>query len=143
MSKKTIQSLEKLNKLKRFQLDEKRQALLAMQAKLQEMNQEVKKVHQQIMTEIDAAREEPYLRLNLPSYLQSLRKLQDQIKKEVFRLADFMVPVEASVRDAYKEVKALEMTIKSMQDKLRYEAQKKEQAEMDELFQDKKRKSKQ
>jgi len=138
MSKKTVKSLVMLSKLKRLELVEKQQALAQMQVKLQALNQQVKDIAKSMELELECTRTDSQARLTLQIYLEGLRTREKALKKQIYHLADFMIPVQESVREAFKQVKSLEISTEKLQNQMTYEQDKAEQAFLDEISMQKK-----
>jgi flagellar export protein FliJ len=138
MSKKTVKSLVMLSKLKRLELVEKQQALAQMQVKLQALNQQVKDIAKARELELECTRTDSHARLTLQIYLEGLRTREKTLKQQIYHLADFMIPVQESVREAFKQVKSLEISTERLQNQMTYEQDKAEQAFLDEISMQKK-----
>ncbi len=138
MSKKTVKSLVMLSKLKRLDLIEKQQALAQMQVKLQALNQQVKDIAKSRELELECTRIDSQARLTLQIYLEGLRTREKALKHQIYHLADFMIPVQESVRESFKQVKSLEITTETLQNQMTYEQDKAEQAFLDEISMQKK-----
>lgn len=133
MSKKTIKALQRLEKIKDLDLMEKRRALSEMQAELQALHNQVKDIHERRTIEIAAAQHDTAKATSLPLYLDGLQhKLQD-LKTKIYQLADFMIPVQESVREAFREVKSLETATKNMLNDMKVATDKAEQIQLDEI----------
>lgn len=133
MKNKTLNALEKLNQLKRLGMLEKQQALAEMQTKLQVLNRKIKDIAQTRSQEIECSRDDNQSRLTLQTYLDGLRMQENALKKQLYDLADFMIPVQESVRESFREVKSLEIAAENLHTRLQQELDKKEQAFLDEI----------
>lgn len=133
MRKKKINALNKLHKVKKYELDEKRQALIELQRELQKLYNEAKELKKKEEAEIEAAREDHQARLNLPIFLQGLHFKQNILKQKIYQLADFMIPIEESVKEAFRAVKSLEFVVESLHHKAQQELDRLEQQTLDEL----------
>lgn len=133
MKDKTVRSLDLLARLKRLELLDKQRALAEMQAKLQGLNRQVKDIAASRINEIETARDDPTSRMELQNYLEGLQKKEKALKREIFNLADFMIPVQESVRDSFRDVKSLEITSQNLQNQLNEEEAKREQDFLDEI----------
>lgn len=133
MKHKTIKSLNTLTKIKRLELLDKQKALAEMQAKLQNLNQKVKEIANSRVFEIECARDDPTTRVELQHYLHGLTRREKALKKQIYHLADFMIPVQESVRDSFRDVKSLEITAETLQNQIREKRDKDEQTFLDEI----------
>jgi flagellar FliJ protein len=133
MKNKTVKSLGMLSKLRRLELTEKQQALAQMQAKLQALNQKVKDIVKARHDEIECTRHDNLSRLTLQIYLDGLITKENALKKQIYSLADFMIPVQESVRESFRQVKSLEIAKENLENKIRQEQDKAEQAFLDEI----------
>lgn len=133
MKHKTVKSLRLLSKLRRLEMLEKQQALAEMQAKLQTLNQKVKDIAKLREDEIECCRTDPASGVHLQNYLESLRIKENVLKRQIYTLADFMIPVQDSVRESFKQVKSLEISMEKLQNQIQYDDDKKEQDFLDEI----------
>lgn len=133
MKDKTIRSLDLLSRLKRLEMVDKQRALAEMQAKLQGLNQKVKEIAQSRTTEIEASREDPNSRMELQYYLEGLQKKEKALKQQIYNLADFMIPVQESVRDSFRDVKSLEIAGQILQNQIDADAERAERNFLDEI----------
>lgn len=133
MKHKTIKSLNTLSKVKRLELIDKQEALAEMQLKLQQLNQKVKDIAASRTFEIECSRADPSTRIELQNYLHGLDRREKALKKQIYHLADFMIPVQESVRDSFRDVKSLEITAETLQNQIREQREKHEQAFLDEI----------
>lgn len=138
MKNKAVKSLEMLTKLRRLEMLEKHQALAQMQAKLQTLNAQVKEIAQARKDEIECTRHDSMSRITLQQYLEGLLIKSSILKKQIFQLADFMIPVQESVRESFKQVKSLEITKEKIQTQINYEQDLAEQNFLDEISQNNK-----
>ncbi len=133
MQHKLVRSLTMLSKIKRIEMVDKQRALAEMQAQLQALNQKIKDIAQSRSFEIECARHDATSRVELQHYLDGLHHREKALKKKVYHLADFMIPVQESVRDSFRDVKSLEIVSQTLQNQIREKRDKDEQAFLDEI----------
>ena len=133
MKNKLARSLETLARIKQLEMVDKQRALAEMQAQLQSLNRRVKDIIESRAHEIECARQDPTSRVELQNYLDGLQKREKALKTQIFHLADFMIPVQESVRDSFRDIKALEITSQTIQNRIREDKDKQEQKFLDEI----------
>lgn len=133
MKNKTLKALDRLGQIKRLHMLEKQKTLAEMQAKLKQLHQKIKDIAATKALEIESCRHDYTSRITLQKYLDGLEIQEKHLKKQLFHLVDFMIPVQESVREAFREVKSLEIAAENLQTEIRQESDKKEQQQLDEL----------
>lgn len=128
-----MKSLRTLIRLRKHTLDEARRELTALQRAVDAIDQARERLDQELVEESATARADVEASYGYGHYLGTVRERRSEFDRQVNELAQQIALAEACVREAFREVKQLEIADAQRLDRERVEVARQEQATLDEV----------
>ena len=128
-----MKSLGTLIRLRKHTLDEARRELTALQREVDAIDQAREKLAQELVAESATARADVEASYGYGHYLGTVRERRSEFDCLVGELSQRVALAEACVREAFREVKQLEIADSQRLERERAELARQEQAALDEV----------
>lgn len=125
--------LSSLIRLRRWQLDEKRRALTELQGFADRLSAERGRLDMEVATEAAIAAETFEGQRAYPAYARAAMQRRDQIEKSLHDVEQRIAAATDELRQAFREVKTLELAQADRKRRAKEAVQKKESAMLDEI----------
>lgn len=128
-----MKSLATLIRLRKHTLDEARRELTELQRAMDAIDQARAELEREFEAESAAAHADVEAAYGFGNYLATVREKHAALDRQADDLVQRIALAEAGVRDAFREVKQLEIADARRQERARLEAGRREQAALDEM----------
>lgn len=128
-----MKSLRTLIRLRKHTLDEARRELAVLQREVDAIDQARRRLDQELVDESATARSDVEASYGYGHYLATVRERRSEFDRQVSALAQQVALAEACVREAFREVKQLEIADAQRLERERAEMARQEQAGLDEV----------
>jgi chromosome segregation ATPase len=128
-----VSSLDQMLRLQKWSLDEKRRQAADLEALIERLNDDVRRLDEEVARETDAARNDLELQRVLPSYRTMMAERRERILKSVGDLTAELEKLRDQIMEAFSDLKKTEQTILNRQQRQRVAQRRQEQIRADEM----------
>lgn len=104
-----MKSLKSLIRLHRWQLDEKRRALVELETLRERLEGEIQRLDDEVAAERQAAEESPAERLGFGAYIRNALKRRDRLRQSVQQVEEQIAAVRQEIAEAFQDLKKFEL----------------------------------
>jgi hypothetical protein len=128
-----VSSLDQMLRLQKWSLDEKRRQAADLEALIERLQDDVRRLDEEVAREIDAARNDLESQRVLPSYRAMMAERRERILKSVADLTAELEKLRDQIMEAFSDLKKTEQTILNRQQRQRAAQRRQEQIRADEM----------
>lgn len=128
-----MSGLDQMLRLQKWTLDEKRRQAADLEALIERLRGDVRRLDGEVASEIETARKDIELQRALPDYRKVMAERRDRILKSIADLSAELEKLRAQIMESFSELKKTEQTILNRQQRQRVAQRRRDQTRADEL----------
>ncbi len=128
-----MSGLDQMLRLQKWTLDEKRRQATDLEALIERLRGDIRRLDEEVATEIEAARNELELQRVLPDYKRVMTERRERIEKSVADLTSELDRLRDQIMESFAELKKTEQTIANRAQRQRVAQRRREQNRADEV----------
>jgi septal ring factor EnvC (AmiA/AmiB activator) len=128
-----VSSLDQMVRLQKWSLDEKRRQAADLEALIERLHDDTRRLDEEVAREIEAARADLELQRVLPRYRAMMAERRERILKSVADLTSELEKLRDQIMEAFSDLKKTEQTILNRQQRQRTTQRRREQIRADEM----------
>jgi flagellar protein FliJ len=128
-----MSGLDQMLRLQKFTLDEKRRQAADLDALIERLRGDVRRLDEDVAREIETARGNLELERALPDYRKVMAERRDRILKSISDLSAQLEKLRDEIMESFSELKKTEQTILNRQQRQRVAQRRRDQIRADEV----------
>jgi chromosome segregation ATPase len=128
-----MSGLDQMLRLQKWTLDEKRRQAADLDALIERLRSDVRRLDEEVAGEIEAARGNLEMERALPEYRKVMAQRRDRILKSISDLSAELDKLRDQIMESFSELKKTEQTILNRQQRQRMAQRRREQIRADEI----------
>ncbi|HVO03010.1 MAG TPA: hypothetical protein VMT54_12455 [Candidatus Cybelea sp.] len=128
-----MSGLDQMLRLQRWALDEKRRQATDLEALIERLHGDVKRLADEVVREVEVARNDVELARALPDYKRMMAERRQRIEKSIADLSVELDKLREQIMEAFGELKKTEQTIQNRLQRQRVAQRRREQIRADEV----------
>jgi len=128
-----MSGLDQMLRLQKWALDEKRRQAADLEALIERLRGDVRRLDEEVASEIETARNDLELQRALPDYKQVMAERRERILKSIADLSAELEKLREQIMESFAELKKTEQTIQNRQQRQRVQQRRREQGQADEM----------
>jgi hypothetical protein len=128
-----VSGLDQMLRVQKWSLDEKRRQAADLEALIERLHGDIRRLDEEVAKEIEAARSDLELQRALPSYRAVMAERRERILKSIADLTVELEKLRDQIMDAFTDLKKTEQTILNRQQRQRAAQRRQEQTRADEM----------
>ena len=128
-----MSGLDQMLRLQKWSLDEKRRQAVDLEALIERLRGDVRRLDEEVASEIETARNDLELQRALPDYKQVMAERRERILKSIADLSAELEKLREQIMESFAELKKTEQTIQNRQQRQRVQQRRREQNQADEM----------
>ncbi|HVM84721.1 MAG TPA: hypothetical protein VMW18_12595 [Candidatus Binatia bacterium] len=128
-----MSGLDQMLRLQKWSLDEKRRQAADLEALIERLRGDVRRLDEEVASEIETARNDLELQRALPDYKQVMAERRERILKSIADLSAELEKLREQIMESFAELKKTEQTIQNRQQRQRVQQRRREQNQADEM----------
>jgi chromosome segregation ATPase len=128
-----MSGLDQMLRLQKFALDEKRRQAADLDALIERLRGDVRRLDEDVAREIETARGNLELERALPEYRKVMAERRDRILKSISDLSAELEKLRDQIMESFGELKKTEQTIANRQQRQRNQQRRRDQIRADEV----------
>jgi flagellar FliJ protein len=128
-----MSGLDQMLRLQKWTLDEKRRQATDLEALIERLRSDIRRLEEEVANEVEAARNDLELQRVLPDYKRMMAERRERIEKSVADLTSELDKLRDQIMESFAELKKTEQTIANRQQRQRVAQRRREQSRADEV----------
>lgn len=128
-----MSGLDQMLRLQRWALDEKRRQATDLEALIERLRGDVKRLEDEVAREVETARNDVELARALPGYRRMMAERQQRIEKSIADLSAELEKLREQIMEAFGELKKTEQAIQNRLQRQRIAQRRRDQVRADEV----------
>jgi flagellar FliJ protein len=128
-----MSGLDQMLRLQKWTLDEKRRQATDLEALIERLRSDIRRLEEEVANEVEAARNDLELQRVLPDYKRMMAERRQRIEKSVADLTQELDKLRDQIMESFAELKKTEQTIANRQQRQRVAQRRREQNRADEV----------
>jgi len=128
-----MSGLDQMLRLQKWTLDEKRRQATDLEALIDRLRSDIRRLDDEVANEVEAARNDLELQRILPDYKKMMAERRARIEKSVADLTAELDKLRDQIMESFAELKKTEQTIANRQQRQRVAQRRREQNRADEV----------
>jgi flagellar FliJ protein len=128
-----MSGLDQMLRLQKWTLDEKRRQATDLEALIERLRSDIRRLEEEVANEVEAARNDLELQRVLPDYKRMMAERRARIEKSVADLTQELDKLRDQIMESFAELKKTEQTIANRQQRQRVAQRRREQSRADEV----------
>ena len=128
-----MSGLEQMLRLQKWTLDEKRRQATDLEALIERLRSDIRRLEEEVASEVEAARNDLELQRVLPDYKRMMAGRRERIEKSVADLTQELDKLRDQIMESFAELKKTEQTIANRAQRQRVAQRRREQNRADEV----------
>jgi flagellar FliJ protein len=128
-----MSGLDQMLRLQKWTLDEKRRQATDLEALIERLRSDIRRLEEEVANEVEAARNDLELQRVLPDYKRMMAERRQRIEKSVADLTQELDKLRDQIMESFAELKKTEQTIANRQQRQRVAQRRREQSRADEV----------
>jgi flagellar export protein FliJ len=128
-----MSGLDQMLRLQKWTLDEKRRQATDLEALIERLRGDIRRLDEEVANEVEAARNDLELQRVLPDYKRMMAERRERIEKSVADLTQELGKLRDQIMESFAELKKTEQTIQNRQQRQRLAQRRREQNRADEV----------
>jgi flagellar export protein FliJ len=128
-----MSGLDQMLRLQKWTLDEKRRQATDLEALIERLRSDIRRLEEEVANEVEAARNDLELQRVLPDYKRMMAERRQRIEKSVADLTQELDKLRDQIMESFAELKKTEQTIANRQQRQRIAQRRREQSRADEV----------
>ena len=128
-----MSGLDQMLRLQKWTLDEKRRQATDLEALIERLRSDIRRLDDEVANEVEAARNDLELQRVLPDYKRMMAERRERIEKSVSDLSAELEKLREQIMESFAELKKTEQTIANRQQRQRTAQRRRDQNRADEV----------
>jgi flagellar FliJ protein len=128
-----MSGLDQMLRLQKWTLDEKRRQATDLEALIERLRSDIRRLEEEVANEVEAARNDLELQRVLPDYKRMMAERRERIEKSVADLTSELDKLRDQIMESFAELKKTEQTIANRQQRQRVAQRRRDQSRADEV----------
>ena len=128
-----MSGLEQMLRLQKWTLDEKRRQATDLEALIDRLGSDIRRLDDEVASEVEATRNDLELQRVLPDYKKMMAERRERIEKSVADLTAELDKLRDQIMESFAELKKTEQTIANRAQRQRVAQRRREQTRADEV----------
>ena len=128
-----MSGLDQMLRLQKWTLDEKRRQATDLEALIERLHGDIRRLDDEVANEVEAARNDLELSRMLPDYKRTMAERRERIEKSVADLTAELDKLRDQIMESFAELKKTEQTIANRQQRQRVAQRRRDQNRADEV----------
>jgi chromosome segregation ATPase len=128
-----MSGLDQMLRLQKWTLDEKRRQATDLDALIERLRSDIRRLEEEVANEVEAARNDLELQRVLPDYKRMMAERRERIEKSVADLTSELEKLREQIMESFAELKKTEQTIANRQQRQRVAQRRRDQSRADEV----------
>jgi flagellar export protein FliJ len=128
-----MSGLDQMLRLQKWTLDEKRRQATDLEALIERLHSDIRRLDEEVANEVEAARNDLELSRMLPDYKRTMAERRERIEKSVADLSAELEKLRDQIMESFAELKKTEQTIANRAQRQRLAQRRREQNRADEV----------
>ena len=128
-----MSGLDQMLRLQKWTLDEKRRQATDLEALIDRLRSDIRRLDDEVANEVEAARNDLELQRVLPDYKKMMAERRARIEKSVADLTAELDKLRDQIMESFAELKKTEQTIANRQQRQRVAQRRRDQSRADEV----------
>jgi flagellar export protein FliJ len=128
-----MSGLDQMLRLQKWTLDEKRRQATDLEALIERLRGDIRRLDEEVANEVEAARNDLELSRMLPDYKKTMAQRRERIEKSVADLTAELDKLRDQIMESFAELKKTEQTIANRAQRQRVAQRRREQNRADEV----------
>jgi flagellar protein FliJ len=128
-----VSGLDQMLRLQKFTLDEKRRQATDLEALIDRLKGDIRRLDDEVANEVEAARNDLELQRVLQDYKKMMAARRERIEKSVADLTAELDKLRDQIMESFAELKKTEQTIANRQQRQRLAQRRRDQSRADEV----------
>jgi flagellar export protein FliJ len=128
-----MSGLDQMLRLQKWTLDEKRRQATDLEALIERLRGDIRRLDDEVANEVEAARNDIELSRMLPDYKRMMAQRRERIEKSVADLTAELDKLRDQIMESFAELKKTEQTIANRQQRQRVAQRRRDQNRADEV----------
>jgi flagellar export protein FliJ len=128
-----MSGLDQMLRLQKWTLDEKRRQATDLEALIERLRGDIRRLDDEVANEVEAARNDLELQRVLPDYKKMMVERRERIEKSIADLTAELDKLRDQIMESFAELKKTEQTIANRQQRQRLAQRRREQNRADEV----------
>jgi flagellar export protein FliJ len=128
-----MSGLDQMLRLQKWSLDEKRRQATDLEALIERLHGDIRRLDENVVQETETARHDINLARALPEYKKTMAERRVRIEKSIADLTAELEKLREQIMEAFAELKKTEQTIQNRQQRQRVQQRRREQGQADEI----------
>lgn len=128
-----MSGLDQMLRLQKWTLDEKRRQATDLEALIERLRSDIRRLDDEVANEVETARNDIELSRVLPDYKRMMAERRERIEKSIADLTQELGKLRDQIMESFAELKKTEQTIINRQQRQRVAQRRREQARADEV----------
>jgi uncharacterized phage infection (PIP) family protein YhgE len=128
-----MSGLDQMLRLQKWTLDEKRRQATDLEALIERLRGDIRRLDDEVANEIEVSRNYLELQRVLPDYKKMMVQRRERIEKSIADLTAELDKLRDQIRESFAELKKTEQTIQNRQQRQRVAQRRREQTRADEV----------
>jgi len=128
-----MSGLDQMLRLQKWTLDEKRRQATDLEALIERLRGDIRRLDEEVASEVEAARNDIELQRVLPDYKRMMAERRERIEKSIADLTAELEKLRDQIMESFAELKKTEQTIANRQQRQRVAQRRRDQNRADEV----------
>ena len=128
-----MSGLDQMLRLQKWTLDEKRRQATDLEALIERLRGDIRRLDDEVANEVETARNDLELQRMLPEYKRTMAERRERIEKSVADLSAELDKLRDQIMESFAELKKTEQTIANRQQRQRLVQRRRDQNRADEV----------
>jgi chromosome segregation ATPase len=128
-----MSGLDQMLRLQKWTLDEKRRQATDLEALIERLRGDIRRLDDEVANEIEVSRNDLELQRVLPDYKKMMVQRRERIEKSIADLTAELDKLRDQIMESFAELKKTEQTIQNRQQRQRVAQRRREQTRADEV----------
>jgi flagellar export protein FliJ len=128
-----MSGLDQMLRLQKWTLDEKRRQATDLEALIERLRGDIRRLEEEVANEVEAARNDLELSRMLPDYKKTMAQRRERIEKSVADLTAELDKLRDQIMESFAELKKTEQTIANRAQRQRVAQRRRDQNRADEV----------
>jgi flagellar protein FliJ len=128
-----MSGLDQMLRLQKWTLDEKRRQATDLEALIERLRGDIRRLEEEVASEVEAARNDLELSRMLPDYKKTMAERRERIEKSVADLTAELDKLRDQIMESFAELKKTEQTIANRAQRQRVAQRRRDQNRADEV----------
>ena len=128
-----MSGLDQMLRLQKWTLDEKRRQATDLEALIERLRGDIRRLDDEVANEVEATRNDIELQRVLPDYKKMMAERRARIEKSVADLTSELEKLRDQIMESFADLKKTEQTIANRQQRQRVAQRRREQSRADEV----------